>query len=169
MSANCVSILIRNWSLTYGARQKVPPLLVRDDLILIVLLVLGNQDYNGDSLQNVFSSTKTLVSICVASLVDQGLISYEDKVVKHWPEFGSLGKEDIRLCDVLRHESGLVNLSEKVMISDLSRDAIKENKIGSKIEKTEMRLPPEKYQTKRAYHSISRGADNGMSCKKSNT
>ena len=59
-------------------------------------------NYGADSLQTVFSSTKTLAALCIACLVDRGLIDYEDKVSKHWPEFAQNGKEHIKICDVLR-------------------------------------------------------------------
>jgi CubicO group peptidase (beta-lactamase class C family) len=55
----------------------------------------------------VFSSGKTLEAIVAAMLVDQGLLGFNDKVSKHWPEFAQNGKENIKVCDVLRHESGL--------------------------------------------------------------
>lgn len=40
-------------------------------------------------------------------LVDRGLLSYEDKVAMHWPDFAQGGKENITISDVLRHEGGL--------------------------------------------------------------
>jgi CubicO group peptidase (beta-lactamase class C family) len=36
-----------------------------------------------------------------------GLLDYEDKVAKYWPEFAQHGKEDIRVVDVLRHDAKL--------------------------------------------------------------
>ena len=38
----------------------------------------------------------------MAMLYDKGLFDYEDKVCKIWPKFGKHGKDDIRICDVLR-------------------------------------------------------------------
>ena len=40
----------------------------------------GDPTYTGDSLTLVFSSTKSVTSIMFATLVDQGLINYDDKV-----------------------------------------------------------------------------------------
>jgi CubicO group peptidase (beta-lactamase class C family) len=42
--------------------------------------------------------------------VDLGRLQYSDKVVKHWPEFGQNGKENITVADVMRHEGGLYKL-----------------------------------------------------------
>ena len=47
----------------------------------------------------------------------------------YWPEFGKNGKENIRLCDVLRHESGLAALGDTVKWEDFTRDAIRLNKV----------------------------------------
>jgi len=43
--------------------------------------------YNADSLTTVWSTGKMLGAILIATLVDQGLLSYDDKVSKYWPEF----------------------------------------------------------------------------------
>ena len=45
----------------------------------------------------------------MATLFDKGLFNYEDTIAKHWPEFAQNGKENVRICDVLRHESGLAH------------------------------------------------------------
>ena len=57
--------------------------------------------------QNIFSSGKSLEAIAVATLFDKGLFNYEDTIAKYWPEFAQNGKENVKICDVLRHESGL--------------------------------------------------------------
>ena len=57
--------------------------------------------------QTIFSSGKSLEAIAVATLFDKGLFNYEDTIAKYWPEFAQNGKENVKICDVLRHESGL--------------------------------------------------------------
>ena len=47
-------------------------------------------------------------------LYDKGLFKFEDKISKYWPEFGQNGKEELRICDVLRHESGLGYFTESL-------------------------------------------------------
>ena len=71
---------------------------------------VGDSRFDGDSLSIVFSSTKTLTAIAVATLVDHGLISYEDKVAKVWPEFAKNGKENVTVQEVMRHEAGLARI-----------------------------------------------------------
>jgi len=41
-------------------------------------------------------------------LVDRGLLNYEDKVTKYWPEFGQGGKENVTVTDLLQHAGGVV-------------------------------------------------------------
>jgi len=72
-----------------------------------------DQNYDGDSLQVVFSCTKNLSAIAMATLIDRGLLNYSDKVCRHWPEFGACSKEDVTVADVLRHESGLATFEKR--------------------------------------------------------
>ena len=55
--------------------------------------------------QIVFSSGKSVSACIVALMVERGLLSYEDKVAKHWPEFGQKGKQDITVAELLRQVS----------------------------------------------------------------
>jgi CubicO group peptidase (beta-lactamase class C family) len=48
-----------------------------------------------DTLPNVWSTTKAVTALCVALLVERGQVSYDDKVVKYWPEFGAHGKDQL--------------------------------------------------------------------------
>ena len=52
--------------------------------------------------QPIFSSGKSIESIIMAMQHDKGIFDYEDKISKHWPEFGQNGKENIKICDVFR-------------------------------------------------------------------
>jgi len=40
---------------------------------------IKDKEFTGDSITNVFSSTKSLAAIALASLVDRGLLKYSDK------------------------------------------------------------------------------------------
>ena len=43
------------------------------------------------------SSGKSVASILLAILADHGKLSYADKVMTHWPEYGTNKKEDITI------------------------------------------------------------------------
>ena len=60
----------------------------------------SHSPYTGDTLTNVFSSTKSITAIAMAALVDLGLINYSDKICQHWPEFAEHGKGDLTIKDL---------------------------------------------------------------------
>ena len=76
----------------------------------------GDPRYSGDSLQCVFSATKSVTAVCVAQLVECGLLDYRQPVSRYWPQYGQGGKEATRLEDVLRHEAGIPHLDTSVRL-----------------------------------------------------
>lgn len=72
-----------------------------------------------DTTVNVYSSTKALAALCVAILVDRGLISYQDKVSNFWPEFACNGKEETTLAQLMSHQSGSPGLRCETAPEDL--------------------------------------------------
>ncbi|KIH52069.1 hypothetical protein ANCDUO_17835 [Ancylostoma duodenale] len=46
-----------------------------------------------------------MAALCVARLVDQKLLRYDDLVTKFWPEFGKNGKENITVRWLLGHRT----------------------------------------------------------------
>ena len=68
-----------------------------DKIVVDLWGSVSDPDYDGDCLQTVWSSTKNLTALGIAMLVDRGLLSYGDKVTKHWPEFdrGQKGKGEV--------------------------------------------------------------------------
>lgn len=60
-----------------------------------------------DTLANVWSTTKGMGALVCGMLVERGLISYEDKVSRHWPEFAAEGKSGITVGQMLSHQAGL--------------------------------------------------------------
>ena len=109
--------------------------------------------YTGDTLTNVFSSTKSITAIAMAALVDLGLINYSDKICKHWPEFAENDKGEITIADLMRHEAGLASFDTPLEVEDTLRENIKKNRVGEVIAKQKPVYPPEK----REYHAITRG------------
>ena len=110
--------------------------------------------YTGDTLTNVFSSTKSITAIAMACLVDLGLISYTDKICKHWPEFAENEKAEITIADLMRHEAGLANFDTSLGVEDTLRENIKKNCIGEVIARQKPVYPA---GGKREYHAITRG------------
>jgi CubicO group peptidase (beta-lactamase class C family) len=72
-----------------------------------------------DTMAPSFSTTKGVASTLLHMAVDGGLLSYEDRVADHWPEFAQAGKQDITVRHVLSHQSGLYHIRQ--MIDHASR------------------------------------------------
>ena len=93
-------------------------------------------------------------------LYEKGLFKYEDLVTKHWPEFGKNGKEGVKICDILRHESGLPYFSKPFPSFEIAwTDNIKKNQLGEFIENETQRFKEKDgVRCKREYHALTRGA-----------
>lgn len=74
--------------------------------------------WTGDTLVNVWSATKGIVAIAVAILVDDGKLSYDDRVSTHWPEFAQAGKQDITVAHIMSHQGGLNGFVAPTTIED---------------------------------------------------
>ncbi|VDM96798.1 unnamed protein product [Thelazia callipaeda] len=58
------------------------------------------------------------MALCVALLVDQKLLSYDDLITKHWPDFGNNGKANITVQMLLSHTAGLPYLEERISLNN---------------------------------------------------
>ncbi len=62
-----------------------------------------------DTVFDLASLTKPLATATsIMKLVEQGLLSVDDPVAKHLPEFAAEGKDEITIRDLLVHRSGLI-------------------------------------------------------------
>jgi len=133
--------------------------------LIIDLFGCQNQEnpdkYGHDSLQMVFSSGKSAESLVVGMMNDRGLLEYDEKVTKYWPEFGKHGKEELTVADIMRHEGGLDYLEHVFTDEDCHRANIKTNSIGKWLEEEKPHWNMDKVknpkQSKRAYHALTRG------------
>jgi CubicO group peptidase (beta-lactamase class C family) len=64
------------------------------------------QPATNDTLFLLFSQTKVLTSATVWTLVEEGRLSFMDKVADHLPAFAARGKADITLQQVMTHQGG---------------------------------------------------------------
>jgi len=60
----------------------------------------------GETLFLLFSQTKVLTSSAVWALIEEGRLSFMDKIADHLPEFAARGKGDITLQQVMTHQGG---------------------------------------------------------------
>ncbi|KAI9486184.1 MAG: beta-lactamase/transpeptidase-like protein [Benjaminiella poitrasii] len=80
-------------------------------------------EYTNETLQMVFSSTKALSAIVIAQVVDQGLLSYDEKISTYWPEFAQGNKENVTLRDLMRHTAGIGALDQPISYEDITNPA----------------------------------------------
>jgi CubicO group peptidase (beta-lactamase class C family) len=59
-----------------------------------------------DTLWLLFSNTKVLTMAAVWSLVEEGTLSFTDRIADHLPEFAAHGKGEITIFDVATHQGG---------------------------------------------------------------
>src|SRR5580692_1454843 len=64
------------------------------------------QPVTNDSLFLLFSQTKVLTSAAVWALVEEGKLSFMDRVADPLPEFAARGKSEITLHQVMTHQGG---------------------------------------------------------------
>ena len=74
----------------------------------------GTVPFTPKTLTPVFSTGKAVMALLMAAAVERGLLSYEDTVAKHWPDFGQAGKDRITVGQLMSHQSGLPGFSETV-------------------------------------------------------
>src|SRR4051812_2148535 len=75
-------------------------------------------DYDDDTLQLVFSSTKGATAICANLLAQRGLLDVDAPVVEYWPEFAAAGKGEVPVSWLLCHKSGLIDTTRRMTVDE---------------------------------------------------
>ncbi len=78
------------------------------------------QPWQRDTVVQLFSNAKIMVTLCVLRLIDEGRIALDDPVAKHWPEFGAAGKEEITVREVLVHQARVPGFDPPVPLEDFA-------------------------------------------------
>ena len=73
---------------------------------------LTKDPWQPETLVNMFSTTKGVAALVVASAVSRGLICYDAKVADYWPEFVQAGKADVTVRQLLGHQAPLQPVGE---------------------------------------------------------
>jgi CubicO group peptidase (beta-lactamase class C family) len=71
------------------------------------------------TITNVWSSTKTVTSLAALMLADRGQLDVDAPVARYWPEFAAHGKQDVLVCHLLSHASGVSGLEQPAAVEDL--------------------------------------------------
>lgn len=70
------------------------------------------QDWQADTLLNLFSCTKTFAAVAALQLVGEGHLELDAPVARYWPEFEQAGKQAITVRQLLCHRAGLPAIRE---------------------------------------------------------
>ena len=73
-----------------------------------------------NTLVPVFSTTKGVSALVMASLRSQGLLDWDERVAHYWPEFAAGGKQDITVRQLFAHEAGLAVIDTRLRLRTLS-------------------------------------------------
>jgi CubicO group peptidase (beta-lactamase class C family) len=74
----------------------------------------ATKPWQRDTLVNVWSATKGVMSLAIAMLVERGKLRYDAPIADVWPEFAAGGKQDISLNLAMSHQAGLDGLSVRM-------------------------------------------------------
>jgi len=67
-----------------------------------------------DTIVQVHSTTKAIASIVMARIVDDGLLSYDDRVADLWPDFAVHGKDALTIAQMMSHQAGLSGFPDPI-------------------------------------------------------
>jgi CubicO group peptidase (beta-lactamase class C family) len=77
------------------------------------------EPWKADTITNVWSTTKTMTTLCALTLVERGELDVFAPVAKYWPEFAANGKEDIEVRHLMSHTSGVSAWEQPVEVGDI--------------------------------------------------
>lgn len=73
-----------------------------------------SRPWQRDTLVNVYSVGKGILAGLLMCVVEEGHLSFDDRVVELWPEFAAQGKETITVRMLASHQAGLPALRERL-------------------------------------------------------
>lgn len=72
-----------------------------------------------DTVVHTWSITKTMATLVILQLVDEGLVALDAPVAQYWPEFAAAGKEAVTVTHLLSHTSGVAGWQEPIDLATL--------------------------------------------------
>lgn len=78
-----------------------------------------SQQWQENTIVNVWSVSKAITSLSALMAVDRGLLDVHEKVSRYWPEFAENGKEDVEVRHFLSHTSGVSGWEQPTSFSDI--------------------------------------------------
>lgn len=72
-----------------------------------VIDIAGGDAVTADGLTGVYSVSKGVAALVMATLIDDGRLDLDETVAAYWPEFAASGKRDVTVRQLLSHRAGL--------------------------------------------------------------
>jgi CubicO group peptidase (beta-lactamase class C family) len=76
-------------------------------------------DLTPDDLFPVFSTSKGMGGVCIARLVEAGVIDLDEPVSRYWPEFAAGGKDVVSVRMALSHQAGVPGVEPQLVLNEL--------------------------------------------------
>jgi len=77
------------------------------------------QEWERDTITNVWSTTKTMTALSALVLADRGELDVDAPVACYWPEFAANGKEQVLVRHLMGHTAGLPGWTEPMTDADV--------------------------------------------------
>jgi len=114
------------------------------------LVDAGGETWKEDTIVNVWSTTKTMAATVMLMLADRGLLDFNEKISRYWPEFAQKGKENIEVRHIMSHSAGLSAVEQPIVLADFCNH----DRIAGLLA---AQAPLWEPGTKSGYHAITQG------------
>ncbi len=74
--------------------------------------------WDQNTIVNIHSTSKGIVAMIVAKLINENKLDLEKNVADYWPEFGNCGKENIKVKTLLSHQAGMYGWKQPIDETD---------------------------------------------------
>jgi CubicO group peptidase (beta-lactamase class C family) len=74
----------------------------------------GATPWADNTIAPVYSTTKPVAALVIATLVERGKLDYDAPVANYWPEFAANGKAAITVAEALSHQAGIPGFPNEI-------------------------------------------------------
>jgi CubicO group peptidase (beta-lactamase class C family) len=106
--------------------------------------------WEADTMVPVMSTTKGFASLAVALAHSRGLIDYDERVARYWPEFAQNGKAEVTVRQLLGYQAGLCAIDEPLDLATIADP----DRLAGVLARQRPAWPP---GTRQGYHAFTHG------------
>ena len=106
-----------------------------------VVDLVGGHLLDAESVTGVFSVSKGVAALTVATLIDDGRLALDARVADYWPEFEDPDKDRITVRQLLSHQAGLAAVDGRFTLAEvLQSEAGARRLVGQRLGRFEQSL-----------------------------